>query len=188
MAEISANPLARVSDRSFYVFAGLISVTALGIIAYILLLRGGTPQAGLDLRFLPAVNAVLNALAASLLTAGYVAIRSRRPQLHQYCMMAAFVASSLFLIGYLSYHAVHGDTRFTGVGPIRIFYFSVLVSHVILSMSIVPLALTSFFFAFRRSFTRHRRIARITLPIWLYVSVTGVVIYLMLRGSPPSVP
>jgi len=183
MAELGAPPLARISDRSFYVFAGVISTVALAFIGYILLLKEAAPGIGVDLRFLPGVNASLNALAASLLVAGYVAIKRGAREVHKYCMVAAFVASTLFLVCYLTYHYVHGDTKFAGVGTIRVVYLLILATHVILSMAIVPLALTSFFFAFTERFTRHRRIARWTLPIWLYVSVTGVVIYFMLRSS-----
>ncbi len=183
MADAGAAPLARVSDRSFYVFAASVSAAALAFIGYILLVRRTAPGAGVDLRFLPAVDACLNALAASLLVAGYVAIKRGARQVHKYCMAAAFVASSLFLVCYLTYHYVHGDTKFAGAGIVRVTYLVILATHVVLSMTIVPLALTSFFFAFTERFARHRRIARVTLPIWLYVSVTGVVIYFMLRSS-----
>jgi putative membrane protein len=88
----------------------------------------------------------------------------------------------LFLVGYLAYHYVHGDTRFPGTGTWRGIYLAILASHVLLSMAVVPLVLTTFWFALRRSFARHRRLARVTLPIWLYVSVTGVVIFAMLRA------
>jgi putative membrane protein len=96
-------------------------------------------------------------------------------------MTSAFASSALFLVGYLTYHFVHGDTKFTGVGAIRVVYFAVLISHIVLSLSVVPLALTSFYFAFTRSFTRHRKLNRFFLPIWLYVSLTGVAIFFLLR-------
>ncbi len=175
------------SDRTFYVFNAVLSVVALAVLFYILILRRGSGGAGLDLRFMPAVNASLNALAATLLTAGWVAIRRKAVTVHKYCMVSAFAASALFLVGYLAYHFVHGDTKY--VGPMRGLYLSILASHVLLSMGIVPLALSSFYFALvKRSFRQHARVARVTLPIWLYVSVTGVVIFFMLRGSPPAVP
>jgi putative membrane protein len=110
-----------------------------------------------------------------------VAIRRRAVQVHRFLMVSAFALSSLFLVSYLTYHFVHGDTKFTGTGGIRVVYFSVLITHVLLSISVVPLALTSFYFAFTRSFQRHKRLNRVFLPIWLYVSVTGVVVFLMLR-------
>jgi putative membrane protein len=178
--------ISRTSDRSFYIFNAVLSAAALAFLGYILVLRRGV--GGADLRFLPPLNAALNATAASLLVAGLVAVKRRALVAHKYLMVSAFVASSLFLVCYLAYHFVHGDTKFQGTGPIRAVYFAVLISHIVLSAGIVPMALTSFYFAFKANFARHRKIAKVTLPIWLYVSVTGVLIYFMLRGSPPAVP
>lgn len=167
------------SDRQFYYFNAVFSAAAVAFIAFILM-RQQTPG-GPDLRFMPAVNAAFNAASASCLIAGYVAIRRKSMATHRVLMVAAFACSALFLIGYLAYHFVHGDTKFTGTGPIRVVYFALLITHVVLSLSVVPLALTSFYFAFTRSFARHRRLNRVFLPIWLYVSVTGVLIFFMLR-------
>lgn len=170
------------ADRRFFVFNALLSSAALLFIAFILF-RESDPSGGRNLRFLPTVNAIFNTLSASFLVLGYVAIRRRAVSLHRTCMVLAFALSALFLIGYLSYHYVHGDTKFIGVGPIRLAYFFVLITHIVFSLSVVPLALTSFYLAFTRSFERHRRLNRFFLPIWLYVSITGVVIYLFLRVS-----
>ncbi|WP_437606662.1 DUF420 domain-containing protein [Sorangium sp. So ce834] len=178
--------LARTSDRSFYVFNAVLSAAALAFLAYILIIRRGA--GGADLRFMPPLNAALNATAATLLVAGWIAIKRRAIVAHKYLMVSAFVASSLFLVGYLAYHFVHGDTKYQGTGPLRAVYFVVLISHIVLSAGIVPLALTSFYFAYKASFAKHARVARVTLPLWLYVSVTGVLIYFMLRGSTPAVP
>jgi len=167
------------SDRTFYLFNAVLSSVAVLFIAFILLRDKGA--GGSDLSFMPAINASFNALSASCLVAGYVAIRMKKIAVHRVLMVTAFACSSLFLVGYLSYHFVHGDTKFTGVGPIRIAYFALLISHILLSLSVVPLALTSFYFAFTRSFARHRRLNRVFLPIWLYVSVTGVLVFFMLR-------
>jgi putative membrane protein len=98
-------------------------------------------------------------------------------------MVSAFVASALFLACYVTYHSVHGDTRYQGVGALRTVYFSILISHIALSAVTFPLTITTLFFAARQTFARHRKLARVTLPLWLYVSVTGVVIYFFLRGS-----
>ncbi|WP_438004868.1 DUF420 domain-containing protein [Sorangium sp. So ce321] len=178
--------LTRTSDRSFYVFNAVLSAAALAFLAYILIIRRGA--GGADLRFMPPLNAALNATAATLLVAGWLAIKRRAVVVHKYLMVSAFVASSLFLVGYLAYHFVHGDTKYQGTGPLRAVYFAVLISHIVLSAGIVPLALTSFYFAYKANFAKHARVARVTLPLWLYVSVTGVLIYFMLRGSPPAVP
>jgi putative membrane protein len=185
--ETTANRIATTSDRPFYVFNALLSLGALSFLAYILLIRRGAGAASSGLQFLPAVNASLNATAATFLCAGYVAIRSGARRLHKYCMVSAFAASSLFLISYLAYHFVHGDTAFRGSGPVRVLYYAILATHVLLSMLIVPMALTTLYFAGRNAFARHRKIARLTLPIWLYVSVTGVIIFFMLRGSAGAV-
>ncbi|MEW6268732.1 MAG: DUF420 domain-containing protein [Thermodesulfobacteriota bacterium] len=176
------------SDRQFFLFNAAVSAAALAFIAWILLVRSAAAPGEVDLRFLPAVNASLNALATVLLAAGWVAIRRRAVRVHKRLMVAAFAASSLFLVSYLTYHYVHGDTRYQGEGWLRVVYFAVLISHVLLSMAVVPMALSAFWFAWRRQFARHARLTRIALPIWLYVSVTGVVIYFMLRGSVPAAP
>lgn len=131
-------------------------------------------------RELPALNALLNATSAVLLSAGYLMIRSGRRQAHRACMLAALVSSALFLTSYVVYHVQVGSVPFRGQGPIRTVYFTVLVSHVLLAFAIVPLVLVTLARALRERFDRHRRIARITLPLWGYVSVTGVVIYWML--------
>jgi putative membrane protein len=171
------------ADRRFFLFNAVVSAGALALIGYLLLLRHGALTTGTDVSFLPAVNATLNALAATLLLLGYVAIRRRKWRVHRFFMVAAFAASSLFLVSYLVYHAVHGDTHYAGTGALRTVYFSVLASHVILSATVVPLALTAFWFAWRRQFARHKRVTRVLWPIWMYVSVTGVFIYFLLRSS-----
>jgi uncharacterized membrane protein YozB (DUF420 family) len=132
---------------------------------------------------LPAVNACLNGLAAVLLIAAYVAIRNRRVQLHQGLMMAAFCTSVLFLVGYLYYHFVVRDgrpTTFTTEGLPRTVYLTILLTHTVLAVAVAVLAPLTLFLGFGAPTNRHKRIARWTLPIWLYVSVTGVVVYMML--------
>jgi putative membrane protein len=169
-----------VADKKFFVFNAVVSALALSLLAWLLLIRRGA-EGGQDLSFMPGVNAGFNALAATLLLSGLVCIKRRRVDLHKRFMVSAFAASSLFLVGYVVYHYVHGDTKFTGTGTIRNVYFSILISHVLLSIGVVPLALTAFYFAWRKRFATHAKVARILFPIWLYVSVTGVVIYFMLR-------
>src|SRR6266545_732207 len=134
----------------------------------------------LDYSLLPAVNASLNAISAVLLTIGYVFIRRRDMRRHRACMLAALVSSSLFLTSYLVYHAHVGSVPFAGRGAIRSIYFAILITHVALAAVILPLALITVSRALARRFDRHRRIAKWTWPLWMYVSVTGVIIYLML--------
>jgi putative membrane protein len=129
---------------------------------------------------LPAVNAILNSTSAVLITIGYLFIRQRRIAAHRTCMVAAFFTSTLFLISYLTYHYYHGSTKFSGQGSIRTVYFAILFSHTILAAVIVPLVLTTLYRAVRGQFVNHARIARWTFPVWLYVSVTGVIVYFML--------
>ena len=129
---------------------------------------------------LPALNALLNSLSATLLVAGYVMIRGRRPDVHRACMLAAFSTSTAFMVSYLVYHANVGSVPFTGQGVIRTVYFAVLISHIVLAALVPPMALVTLVHGLRSRFDRHRRLARWTLPIWLYVSVTGVIVYVML--------
>lgn len=173
--------------RAFAIFTAVFSTLALGFLAWILLIRRGGEGGALDLTFMPAVNATLNSISATLLAAGWWNIRRGNRRAHQYLMVSAFIVSALFLVGYLAYHYVHGDTRFTGTGGIRIVYFAILISHILLSTMVVPLALFAFFFAWRKAWKAHKRVTRILAPVWLYVSVTGVVIFFMLRGSAPAV-
>ncbi|MFT3923391.1 MAG: DUF420 domain-containing protein [Myxococcales bacterium] len=182
MNSSSTSPEAiRVADKKFFAFNAVVSALALSLLAWLLLIRSGSATGGQDLAFMPAVNAAFNALAASLLVAGLISIKQRRVDLHKRFMVSAFAASSLFLVGYVIYHYVHGDTKYTGEGPMRTVYFAILISHVLLSIGVVPLALTAFYFAWRKRFATHAKVARVLFPIWLYVSVTGVVIYFMLR-------
>jgi uncharacterized membrane protein YozB (DUF420 family) len=134
----------------------------------------------MDITALPTVNAALNATAALLLVSGYVFIRRGMIRQHRACMITAFAVSTLFLVSYLTYHAQAGSRRFTGVGPVRTVYFTVLFTHTALAALVPPLAIVTLVRALRGRFDRHVPIARWTLPIWLYVSVTGVIVYLML--------
>ncbi len=136
--------------------------------------------------YLPHLNAILNGTSAVLLFSGYSFIRAGKVTAHKTCQIAALVVSALFLTSYLIYHYHHGTTRFTGQGLVRPIYFTILTSHTILAVAIVPLIALTFYRALRADFGRHRRIARLTLPLWLYVSITGVIVYLMLYQIYPS--
>ena len=129
---------------------------------------------------LPAVNASLNAISTVLLLTGYVFIRRGERQKHKACMIAALVTSTLFLTSYVIYHVQVGSVPFKGTGWIRTVYFAVLIPHVILAAAIVPPILITVSRALSAKYDKHRRIARWTLPVWLYVSITGVIVYLML--------
>jgi putative membrane protein len=142
--------------------------------------EGYNPPAMLTVQDLPALNATLNAISAVLLVTGYVLIRTRRPIAHRNVMIAALVSSILFLTSYLVYHAQVGSKHFPGTGTVRTVYLVILATHTVLAAAVPFLAGITVWRAWRRSFARHKRIARWTLPIWLYVSVTGVVVYWML--------
>jgi putative membrane protein len=129
---------------------------------------------------LPAINASLNALSGVLLVIGYALMRARRIDLHRRVMIAAFVTSSLFLISYLTYHAQVGSVRFTREGFVRPLYFTILITHVTLAAAVLPLAIVTLTRGLKGRYARHRAIARWTFPIWLYVSVTGVLVYVLL--------
>ena len=129
--------------------------------------------------YLPHLNACLNGTSALLLFTGYTFIRTRNVTAHRACQIAALAISLLFLASYLTYHYNHGSTRFQGTGLVRTFYFTVLTSHTILAIVIVPLVIVTFYRAFKGEFSKHRRIARVTLPLWLYVCVTGVIVFLL---------
>lgn len=134
----------------------------------------------MSLELFPPLNACLNSASAALLLLGYALIKTGRKSAHRAAMLSACVTSTLFLICYLYYHAHHGVTKFPGTGAVRTVYFFILTTHTLLAAAVPPLVITTLFHAFRSKWPQHRRWARVTFPIWLYVSVTGVVIYWML--------
>jgi putative membrane protein len=138
--------------------------------------------AGTRLAFLPALNALLNGLSAAALVIGYVQIRAGRIRPHLIAMFTAFIFSSIFLVTYITNHALHGDMHFHGAGISRSIYFPLLISHISLSVVALPMILITFFLSLSGRFPAHRRLARYTFPIWLYVSVTGVIVYAMLAA------
>jgi putative membrane protein len=131
--------------------------------------------------FLPALNAALNGLSAIALIIGFTFIRGHNIKAHRRSMMTAFIFSSLFLVSYIAHHALHGDVRYPAHGSLRSVYLPLLASHIILAVVALPMVLVTFFFSLSGRIPQHRKIARWTFPIWLYVSVTGVITYLMLR-------
>ena len=134
-----------------------------------------------DYAFLPALNAILNGLAATSLLIGYTFIRARRIQAHRTAMITAFLFSTLFLVSYIAHHALHGDVRYPVHAALRMVYLPLLTSHIILAVVALPLVLVTFFFSLSGRIPQHRKVARWTFPLWLYVSITGVVTWAMLR-------
>jgi uncharacterized membrane protein YozB (DUF420 family) len=142
----------------------------------------------MSINFLPTLNAILNATSGILITIGFVLIRRKRIAAHRACMIGAVTSSTLFLISYLVYHVGFkaGVTRFIGTGWVRPVYFGILISHTILAVTVVPFVVVTLTRALRGRFILHRRVARWTFPMWLYVSVTGVIVYLMLYHLYPT--
>ncbi len=170
------------ASRSLALVVTIVSAIAVAALAYILYLHEPAGDAS-ALAFLPAVNAVFNTLSAALLVLGFVAIRSKRRTLHRALMLSALGSSACFLVGYVAYHYAHGDTRYPEGAPLRGVYLAILASHVLLSIGALPMVLASAWLGITSGHPRHRKIARFTLPIWLYVSVTGVVVFAMLRSA-----
>ena len=169
-----------MSDRAAFAVIGVVTLLVVGLVGA--LMAGGSVArpAALDVTALPLLNACLNAVSAGFLVAGWIFIRRRRVAAHVTCMLAAFVVSSLFLVSYVTYHYHAGSRPFTGQGWIRPVYFALLITHIVLAAVIVPLALVTFFRGINGRVAEHRAIARWTMPLWLYVSITGVVVYVMI--------
>lgn len=165
--------------------AGIVALSAV-IVAFLFWLIYFAPTVGdkANVTFLPAVNAGLNATSAILVGLGIRAIKAGKRDLHMRLMIGGTIASALFLVCYIIYHSVAGDTKFLAQGPIRMVYFFILISHILLSVAVVPMILSTLFFAIFKRFDAHRRIAKWTYPIWLYVSVTGVLVFALLRFYP----
>jgi putative membrane protein len=175
-AQIDSRRLARKPLPVILALSGLV----LGFLIWLIYFKGRVAApAWVD--SLPAANAVFNSLSAICLILGYINIRWKNRVVHMRFMLFAVTFSALFLLGYITYHYFHGDTLFLGHGWIRPVYFTVLISHICLSMVAVPLVFTTLWYALRGQFRFHRGVARWTFPIWLYVSITGVVVYFMLK-------
>lgn len=164
------------------VVAGIVGVSAAAslFLAWLVYFHAPTDVAGTHLTFLPALNAVLNTCCTVALLFGLLFIRRREITAHRNSMFTAFLFSSLFLVAYITNHAMHGDMRFHGQGPVRPLYFALLISHIFLSVIGLPMILITFYLSLSGRFPLHRKLARYTYPIWLYVSVTGVIVYAML--------
>lgn len=171
------------SPRPFIAAIIAVSIGATLFLFWLIYVHPAADAASVKLTFLPALNALLNGLSASALLIGYTFIRTRRIAAHRAAMITAFAFSSLFLVSYIVNHALHGESHYPGHGPVKTIYLAILISHVFLSVVALPLVLTTFFFSLSGRIPMHRKIARWTFPIWLYVSVTGVIVYAMLAAA-----
>ena len=158
----------------------LISASATAFLFWLIYVHPAA-AASTQYAFLPALNALLNGLSATALLIGYTFIRARRIQAHRAAMMTAFAFSTLFLVSYILHHALHGDVRYPAHAALRSVYLPLLASHIVLAVVALPLVLVTFFFSLSGRIPQHRKVARWTFPLWLYVSVTGVITYIMLR-------
>lgn len=170
----------KMSSRTFMIINLVVSGVAIAFLFWLIYARKGDGDSA-SLSFLPAVNAALNATTTGFLIRGWFAIRAGDRALHAFCQKTAFVFSALFLVCYIVYHSAHGDTLFPGRGWIRPIYFAILISHIVLSIVALPMVLATFFFALTGRFASHRKLARVTFPVWLYVSITGVLIFAVLK-------
>ena len=170
-----------LSNKNFYLVNAVVTTFALSFLVWLIYFRQGGSEANLAVSKLPALNAALNATSAIILMIGFWAIKNRREFLHKNLMISAFCVSTMFLISYIYYHSLQGDTKFLGEGLIRPVYFCILISHIVLSMVVFPMILSTIYFGITDNRKTHRKIAKFTFPIWLYVSVTGVIIFFLLR-------
>lgn len=169
------------TNKNFYIWNAVITTLALSFLIWLIYFRQASGDKNLAVSMLPAVNATLNATSTVILLIGYWAIKNKREFLHKNLMISAFIVSALFLISYVYYHSLQGDTRFLGEGWIRPIYFFVLISHILLSMIVLPMVISTIYFGLSDKRKSHRKIAKFTFPIWLYVSITGVIIFFMLK-------
>ncbi len=172
----------RTADRSPMPWILLISAAMSLFLIWLIYLRTPSPTQAGWVALLPAANALFNTLCAGCLSAGWLFIRRGNRIMHIRCMLTAVALSALFLISYITYHYFHGDTLFTGQGWIRPVYFFILISHILLSIIILPLIISTLYYAAKRQFDTHRKIARYTLPLWLYVATTGVAVFFFLQA------
>lgn len=161
----------------------LVSALAVAFLLWILYVHHAPSEFRTRFLFLPQLNAILNGLSAVALVIGFFYIRNGQVARHRAAMLTAFLLSSIFLVSYITNHAIHGDTLYPAHNPLRPFYLALLASHILLSIVALPIVLTTFFLSLSGRFAQHKKLARYTFPLWLYVSVTGVVVYLMLHAA-----
>jgi putative membrane protein len=159
----------------------VVSAAATAFLFWLIYVHPAADQASARYAFLPALNAALNGLSAIALLIGYTFVRARRIVAHRAAMFTAFAFSTLFLVSYIAHHALHGDVRYPAHAALRMVYLPLLASHILLAIVALPLILVTFFFSLTGRIPQHRGVARWTFPLWLYVSITGVITYAMLR-------
>jgi len=175
----TAVPLSKTRSAIAVILA--VSAAATAFLFWLIYVHPATDSASARFAFLPALNAALNGLSAMALLIGYTFIRARRIPAHRAAMLTAFGFSTLFLVSYILHHALHGDVRYPVHAALRSVYLPLLASHIILAVVALPLILVTFFFSLTGRIPQHRRVARWTFPLWLYVSLTGVITWAMLR-------
>ncbi len=168
------------SSRAIIVIC-LLSALAVAGLFWLIYGFGGVATEAEAFNYLPAMNAFFNACSATLVTLGIIKIKAGEKRAHGFFMAAATFASILFLAGYLLHHSLHGDTRFLREGFLRPVYFFILITHIILAAVVLPMVLSTLYFAYARRWVAHRRLARLTYPVWIYVSITGVLVFIFLR-------
>ncbi len=178
-----ATPAAAESNKGAIAAIIALSVAASLFLFWLIYVHTAPQAFASRLLFLPSIDALTNGLAAISLMVGYYFITRRNIRAHRRSMITAFIFSSIFLVSYVVNHALHGDTLYQGHGPLRAVYFAILISHIVLCTIALPMVLITFFFSLTGRFPQHKKIARFTLPIWLYVSVTGVVVFAMLHAG-----
>ncbi|WP_207435880.1 DUF420 domain-containing protein [Sabulibacter ruber] len=172
--------IGNANDTRYLILITILSVVVPLLVAFLLFMPQTGKLGDLDVSFLPKLHAVLNSLTAIALMIGYYQIKRGNQRLHRFAMVTAFVLSAFFLISYVTYHYQAAPTPFGGEGTIKMVYYFILITHIILAAIIVPLVLLSVYFALSKQYARHRKVSRWTFPLWLYVAVTGVVVYLMI--------
>jgi putative membrane protein len=170
-----------ISNRTAVAVILLLSAVVLLFLLWLVYIKPAAGYTSALIGALPAVNATLNSLSATFLVAGFIAVKNRQYARHMKLMFSALASSTLFFVCYVIFHNARGNIPFSGVGLVRPIYFSILVSHIMLSMIVVPMILTSFYLSLAGRYNLHKRVSRITFPIWLYVSVTGVLVFAMLK-------
>ncbi|ATH06577.1 hypothetical protein BIY24_01050 [Halobacteriovorax marinus] len=170
------------NNNTAYTAIGIVSFITISFLVWLIYFKTPHQATGDWVEQLPAINALLNSISFVLLCSGYVFIKKGLRSLHIKSMIAATISSFLFVASYITYHHFHGDTKFLAEGPIKYIYFTILITHIVLSIPLVPLVLTTLYHAYAENFSSHKKLAKITFPIWVYISVTGVLIYLILNN------